>query len=401
VCSPSRAGLLTGRQQNRFGFEFNVGSGTLSVAEGRGLPEGELTVGDVLGDAGLATTYLGKWHVGPLPSQDPRVRGFDHFFGLLGGQRWPLRPGELDVIDVWPEVLEEPEPAWPYGHEVEAVTDDGVIVDLDPRRHLTDSLADRAVDHLAALDDRPFFLLVAFTAAHEPFQAGPEHTGLLTDPSPDPARRAYEGTLAGLDAAVGRVLAALDASGRADDTLVVFTSDHGCDELLGLCSNAPLSGGKLRLTEGGLRVPLLLRWPDRVAPGSTFDDPVSTLDLLPTSARAVGAPLPADRALDGVDLLPFLRGELVAPHPVLGWRLGTAVAVRVGDDKAVVTDGRTWLFDLAADPGETTDLSASSPDRVEALTSAYKALAGVFVAPLWSGRDVTVPVYGEDHGITF
>jgi hypothetical protein len=99
--------------------------------------------------------------------------------------------------------------------------------------------------------------------------------------------------------------------------------------------------------------------------------------------------------------VPFRRGELVAPHPVLGWRLGTAVAVRVDDDKAVVTDGRTWLFDLAADPGETTDLSASSPDRVEALTSAYKALAGVFVAPLWSGRDVTVPVYGEDHGITF
>lgn len=395
VCSPSRAGLLTGRQPNRFGFEFNLGPADVAEREVRGLPHAEVPVAELLRDVGYDTALVGKWHLGLAGHQWPFARGFDDFAGFLSGQRWHQRPGLPGAVDVWPEAEIEP-PVWPFGHWSEVLQANATLAPLADDDHLTDRFADDAVAWLQARREAPFFLVLSMFAAHEPVQASAEHLALIPNPPDSPEEHAYLAMIAATDRALGRVLDAVRVAGVEDDTLVVVQSDNGCPALFGLCSNGGLAGGKVQLTEGGLRVPMLARWPDRIPAGTVFDRPVSGLDWTPTVVAAVGASLPQDRAYDGVDLLPHVRGEAeVEPHPVLTWRLGGAHAVREGDWKALQVNERRWLFHLASDPGETQDRALDEPELLDRLVALGAARDALYAPPAWGPQQVAVDYHGE------
>lgn len=358
-CAPSRAALLTGRTQQRYGFEYNPESGLDEPGE-PGLDPAERTLGALLQAAGYETAAIGKWHLGFAPKHRPTRRGFDHFFGFLGSThayhtaRHPgaLLRGEAPVAE---------------------------------RTYLTDALAREAVAFLTREHTKPFFLYLAFNAVHVPLQPPPRHRERFAKVA-SPERRAYLGMLAALDDAVGRVLDAIDAQGIREETLVVFLNDNGASRN-NHGRNAPFRGTKLTLEEGGIRVPFFVRWPGRVAPGLEVAAPVSVLDVVPTLVAAAGGKLPEGRDYDGVDLAPWWSGERRdRPHPRLFWRAGRTSAVRDGDLKLVRHREATALYDLARDPGETRDLVASRPADVARLRALYDAWEDGMQPPAWTRK---------------
>jgi arylsulfatase A-like enzyme len=357
-CAPSRAGLLTGRYQQRFGFEYNPESG---LGEGRappGLRTSERTVGDVLGAAGYDTAVVGKWHLGFHARFLPNQRGFRRFFGFLGSTHPYLEPGQYGAL-------------WRDGAKT------------DESEFLTEAFAREANAFIEEPRSRPFFLYLPFNAVHLPLEA-PERYRQRFGFVPHPERRTYLAMVSALDDAVGSVLETLTRTGQAGETLVVFASDNG-GSLENHARNAPLRGGKGTMWEGGIRVPLFVRWPGKLPPGSTYAAPVSALDLLPTFAAAAGLPAPVDpRAWDGVDLAPYWQGSVEGrPHPQLYWRAGRDSAVRDGDLKLVRHAKRVELFDLASDSGERRDLAAARPQDVARLRGLYDDWEDGVEPPAW------------------
>jgi arylsulfatase A-like enzyme len=412
ICSPSRAGLLTGRYQQRFGHEgqpheryahngveyfffknfIATGDWVLKRAvapddedvQRQGLPKSELTLAEVLQRHGYATGAFGKWHLGWNDDFVPHHRGFDEHFGYY--EAFSLYQQDIESESVVNQHHSDFSDRFIWGKGrggTAAIRRNGTVVD-EPG-YLTDRLADEAIAFIARHKAEPFFLYVPFPNPHTPFQAKKS----LYDRFPeekDVNRRVYKALIASLDENVGRILTALDEQGVADDTLVLFISDNGGAEYTHAVDNAPLQGGKMTLFEGGLRVPFALRWPGHAPAGTRFDAPVSTLDLMATVAAATGATLPDDRPYDGVDLLPFVRGEREGvPHEALFWRAEYAHAVRKGPWKLVEsTDvGAVALFDLSTDPGETKDLSKAQPDVVKALEADFAQWETQCRAPLW------------------
>jgi len=362
-CSPTRAGLLTGRYQQRFGHEFNPGPPS-PASRGLGLPVGERTLPEVLRGAGFATGLVGKWHLGHAPQFVPQARGFDEFFGFLGGAH-PYLPA---AAERGPNALRRG--GDPVAEE----------------EYLTRAFAREAEAFIDRHRDGPFFLLLAFNAVHSPLEAPADEGDRFAAIGP-PRRRTYAAMLAELDAAVGRVLDALDRAGVADDTLVVFFSDNGGPN--GAARNGDLRGFKASTWEGGIRVPFVIRWPGRVQAGTTFDRPVIQLDLFPTVLAATGVAPPPEVSLDGVDLLPALSGQTATPpHERLYWRFGKQWAIREGDWKLVSGRGAEApiLVDLAHDPGETTDLSDREPAVRRALEEAWRRWDEGLEAPRWPDR---------------
>jgi arylsulfatase A-like enzyme len=364
-CAPSRAGLLTGRYQNRFGFEENLYSIDM------GLPASEVTFGDRMRAAGRVTGLIGKWHVGTQAGYHPLDRGFDEFFGFLGALSHYLPPEGLPGI---PGILRGREPA--------LVTD-----------YLTDAFGREAVSFIERHQHQPFFLLLAFNAPHEPMQAPPaalERFARIEDPT----RRTYAAMVASMDDAIGEVLAKIAACGLEERTLIFFLSDNGGAQgkrWTG-ASNAPFRGGKGETLEGGIRVPFLAQWKGRLPAGGVFDAPVIALDLLPTALAAAGVAAQPEWQLDGVNLLPYLTGEIeTAPHDVLFWRFlfrpkigRNFFAIRQGDWKLVSESVRIpgrerafrsdpKLFDLRADPHEDRDRRDAESQRADALAARWAA----------------------------
>jgi arylsulfatase A-like enzyme len=347
MCAPSRAGLLTGRDHNRYGYDD---PGTyLSEMKGLGdvrLPRREILLSEVLRAAGYETGAFGKWHLGARPGDRPLKRGFDRFFGHLSGTH--------DYFDWGPGL-------WgPIFRNEEAVNEGG---------YLTHATAREAVAFIEQQRAAPFFAYVAFSAIHPPFQVPQSYLDAYAHVA-DERQRLLAAMITALDEAIGSILEALQRLQRAEDTLVIFLSDNGG----AFSSNRPLRGGKGTLLEGGIRVPFLMRWPGRLRAGGVFEPPVSAFDVLPTAAAAAGVRFAPDRPLDGVDLLPYLRGERHdPPHASLSWRWREQWAIRAGPLKLVHAGeeagsvGSTGLYDLAADPGETRDLSAERPEAVARL----------------------------------
>lgn len=347
VCSPTRAGLLTGRYQQRFGHEFNIPP---AYSESNGLPLTETTMADVLKSAGYRTIALGKWHLGYAPKFQPLERGFTDYYGFLQGSRsyWPLEnAGRLN------QLLRDREPVQPETFD-----------------YMTDALAREAAAYIAKSKDKPFFLYLAFNATHSPMHA------TEADLKAAGGNKIAAMTIA-LDRAVGVVLDELRKQGIADHTLVFFLNDNG-----GAAGhdNAPLRGHKGSTWEGGFRVPFALQWPGVVPAGQTFTNPVISLDLFATAIAAAGVAKSPGQPLDGANLLPFVTGKaLDRPHQTLFWKNGGNWAVRDGDLKLVVGDPKTAapeLYDLANDIGETKNLAASRPAdgaRLQGLFDAWKA----------------------------
>ncbi|MFT5142691.1 MAG: arylsulfatase A-like enzyme [Rhodothermales bacterium] len=366
VCAPSRAGMLTGRYQQRFGFEYNLpGKPDPDVPDSaRGLPLSELTIANHLKNLGYATGLIGKWHQGLEDHFHPLNRGFDEFFGMRSGGSGYLTGNARHIEDGF--------------HPV------------DPASigYLTDEFGARAADFVQRHREHPFFLFLSFNAPHTPMEAKPAY---LTQ-----ARADYETTLRATNAAmtrsldenVGRVLDMVREQGLEENTLIVFVNDNGGAMPYNGSLNAPLRGTKGTALEGGNRVPFLVSWPGRVDASTVYQAPVSTMDLLPTFLTAAGGhSLPS---LDGVDLLPFLTGQSAGvPHDTLYWKLNWGAAIRVGDWKLVRTPADDyWIFFLATDPGERNNLAATETGRVNGLRSALESWEAELPAPIWVSEDI-------------
>ncbi|HNT88139.1 MAG TPA: sulfatase-like hydrolase/transferase, partial [Candidatus Hydrogenedentes bacterium] len=303
VCSPTRAGLMTGRYQQRFGHWYNPGP-PVDEQPNIGLPLSETTIADRLKEAGYATGLVGKWHLGLGPEFHPMKRGFDEFFGFPHGSH--------SYVDSRADTKN------PIMRGTEAV---------DEPAYLTEAFTREAVDFIRRRAGAPFFLYLSYNAVHGPLQA-PDAYLERFKAIEDETRRTYAAMLSALDDGVGAVLAALREKGIEEDTLVFFLSDNGGPIAVNGSRNTPFSGAKGTLQEGGIRVPFFLRWPERLPAGRTCDLPVISLDILPTCLAAAGGALPSDAPLDGVNLLPYLAGNEGAPHDYLFWRYHDGAAVR-------------------------------------------------------------------------
>lgn len=372
-CSPTRAGLLTGRYQQRFGHEFNPSG------DAAGLPTSEVTIADRLKAAGYVTGLVGKWHLGGAPQFHPQRRGFDEFFGFLGGAH-AYFPGEGAPIYRGTEVVEEP-------------------------GYLTDALSREAVAFVERHKERPFFLYLAFNAVHTPMHATDDRLKRFASIE-DETRRTYAAMLAAMDEAVGEVTSAIRAAGLEEDTLIVFHADNGGATLLGTTINGsrndPFRGSKRTTLEGGVHVPFVIQWKGSLPAGQVYEQPVIQLDVLPTALAAAGVEIQPNWNLDGVNLLPHLRGEADGPpHDALYWRMGEQSAIRRGEwklvryDRAIDEEGvrsnpregvrvtPARLYNVAKDPGETNDLAASHPEKVEELLGAWRSWNAQLPEPSW------------------
>ncbi len=367
-CSPTRAGLLTGRYQTRFGHEFNP------VGADAGLPLAERTLADHLRAAGYATGLVGKWHLGNGP-RHPQRRGFDEFFGFLGGAH-PYLPGKGKADTI----LRGTTP-------------------VDEKEYLTDALKREAVAFVERHRARPFFLYLAFNAVHTPMHA--TDAGLMRFSAiQNPTRRTYAAMMASMDNAIGAVRAKLRELRLEENTLVLFVSDNGGPTMQGTSINGsvntPLRGSKRTTLEGGVRVPFLVAWPGHLPAGRTFDPPAIQLDFAPTALAAAGVAVRPEWNYEGVDLTPYLNGQNTGrPHETLYWRFGQQMALRHGEYKLVrydnAADGAKGgvtgprLYNLAADVGEGTDLMAREPEKAKQLQGLWDAWNAKNVAPLWGG----------------
>ena len=367
-CSPTRAGLMTGRYQQRFGHEMNPAF--LPDDTSVGLPAGEITIADLMRKAGYATGFVGKWHLGAAAPFHPLDRGFQEMYGFLGGGH-----------QYFPEMLTgTAEYTVPLMRNRETVKE---------TEYLTTAFGREAAAFVRRHKDHPFFLYLAFNAPHTPLQA-PEAAIAKLAGIADEKRRVYGAMIAVMDDAIGRVLGALREAGVENNTLVFFLSDNGGPTSVTNCRNDPLKGAKGQTYEGGIRVPFLASWPGRLPAGATYDRPVVSLDILPTAVALAGGELPKDRPIDGVNLMPFLLGEAKgAPHEVLFWRQNgnSPWAVRSGDDKLVMIQNGTAVehYDLAKDIGEAKDLGDAGGDGVKAVLAKFEAWNAQLVAPKWQG----------------
>ena len=344
-CSPSRAGLMTGRYPTRFGHEFN------SVANRSGLRLDQVTLAERLRALGYATACIGKWHLGGGLEYRPTRRGFDEFYGTLANT--------------------------PFFHPtnfVDSRISDDVRPVTDPAFYTTDAYAERSLDWIERSKGRPWFLYLAFNAQHAPLQAPKKYLDRFAGIT-DEKRRIFAAMMAAMDDAVGRVMAKVRALGQEENTIFFYIADNGGPTQSTTSSNGPLRGFKMTTFEGGPRVPFLAQWKGRWPAGKVYDLPVMNLDVLPTVVTAAGGKPEASWRLDGVDLTPFVTGaNPERPHETLYWRYGPQWAVRHGDLKLVVSkggSGKPELYDLSKDIGESKDLAAAQPAKVRELQALW------------------------------
>ena len=397
VCSPSRAGLLTGRYQQRFGHEFLPRTG---AEYGDGLPVEEATLADALREAGYATGMVGKWHLGSEEKFHPLNRGFDELFGMVTWGADYLDPTRKDARIMRragrPVGESASPPAW-KGRGADTVMRGNTPVAEDD--YLTEAFTREAVAFIRKYKERPFFLYLPYTAVHGPLQVTQQYYDRFPDIE-DEGSRIYAAMTSALDDGIGVVLDALEESGLEDDTMVVFLSDNGAG-VSDVCSNEPLRLGKQTMFEGGIRVPFAMKWPARIPQGITYEHPVSALDIFPTAVAAAGGKLPPDRDIDGVDLVPYLDGSnSQKPHDKLFWRAGPIWAARVGDWKLTYAADRHWLYDLSEDIGEINNLADKRRDIVKAITASYERWNSGNIEPRWPTiRAKSMPAFSVD-GVT-
>jgi arylsulfatase A-like enzyme len=395
VCSPSRAGLLTGRYQQRFGHETNPGPSLEGVDE-FGLPVKEATMGNRFKELqlGYTTGWIGKSHLGSQSQYHPRNRGFDRFWGYLRSHH---------------NYFNANQPA----NQTDPILDDFMQVPANPPlQYLTQELGTKCLEFIEVHHAQPFFLYAPFSAVHfddsgelpTPLSLRDE-LALHAAPSTG-IRNDMAATLLGLDHAVAALVAKLVEHNLLENTIIFFTSDNGGDPNFG-ADNGGLKGRKTDLYEGGIRVPLIVQWKDTI-PAQVQSAPVSTLDILPTAIAATGHVIPAAWQLDGVNLLPWLKGQAPAPVRTLYWRVETdgklppppestapdvkdgMRAIRQGDFKLVkMSAASSWeLYNLYEDPGETNNIASTDPTRVTQMIADYKAWTAQLARPRWAWDDL-------------
>lgn len=362
-CSPSRAGLLSGKYQQSFGHEHNP---PYDEANGEiGIDANTKLLSKRMSEAGYQTGLIGKWHLGAGEPFRPSNRGFKEFYGFLGGGH--------HYFKVKIKGKNYDSPMWRDNE----TTDDELT-------YLTDDLTNEGLDFIERNRDEPFCLLMMYNAPHAPDHVTEEYLSRVRSIQ-HPGRRKYAALVQGIDEGVKRIVAKLAALKLADETMVVFLSDNGGRR--GVSDNRPLRGNKGWLHEGGIRVPFIISYPGKLDEGAVFDQPVVALDLLPTAMALGGLTVP--QHCDGVNLMPFLVGnEKRNPHPTLYWRVcgGGGFAIRDGDWKLVHDVGMqaAELYDLSKDMGENNDVSQHFPDVVSTLMTKYKSWDASLESPRWT-----------------
>ncbi len=383
VCSPSRAGLITGRYQHRFGFEFNAGPLQRAINEkDMGLPLTEITLAQAMKKAGYATGMVGKWHLGMQEKFHPTQRGFDEYFGFLFGANTYVDPKRPDAV-VAEAAGGEATPAWPRNKLNPVYRNQAPVEETD---YLTEAFAREAVAYIERHKNEPFFLYAPFNAPHTPLQATQKYVDRFKHIQ-DQRRQVYAAMVSALDDAVGAILKKLRDTGLEKNTMVVFLSDNGCATYTQACTNDPLRSGKLTHFEGGPRVPFALQYPAQLKGGMTYNKAISSLDLFPTALALARVALPKDRPYDGVNLLPYLLGQnKQPPHEVLCWRNGENAGVRKGNWKLFKASDKYWLYDLSKDKGEQQNLADKYSQVVEDLKKELQKWEVQMKAPLWPCR---------------
>ncbi len=409
TCAPSRAALMSGRYGTRFGFEFtptppgmmqlgalgptpagrlrpNLGNPDAEVVafDDMGMPASEVTIAELLSERGYHTVHIGKWHLGRAKGMAPEDQGFDESLLMASGLYLP--EDHPDVVSSKQDFDPVDRFLW-VAMRFAASFNGGPA--FEPDGYLTDYYTQQAVEVIEANKDRPFFLYLAHWAPHTPLQATRSDYEALSHIA-NHRERVYAAMIRSLDRGVGQVLDALERNGLEENTLVLFTSDNGAAGYIGLPEvNRPFRGWKATLFEGGIHVPFFAKWPARIAAGTEVSAPVHHFDMYATAAAAAGAPLPDDREIDGVDLVPFATGEAGGvPHDALFWRSGASQSALVNGWKLNVSDppGRSWLFDLSADPTEQRDLSKERPEKLAELQAALAAHNAGQAEPLWASQ---------------
>ena len=373
-CSPTRAGLLTGRYQQRFGHEHNPVYDPLDEKEG--LPLTEKLLPEYMKTAGYVTGWVGKWHLGSSPKHAPWQRGFGETFGFIGGGHRFLG---------WvPNGRQYTLPLLQKGEETK---------DVPP--HLTAAFGNEAARFIRSNKEKSWMLYMAFNAPHTPHEPTPDRLEKFAHIT-NPARRKYLAQVSLMDDAIGTMMAALNESGQAKNTLVFFFSDNGGPVQNGAV-NTPLRGTKGQVYDGGVRVPFLISWPGKLPAGATYDSPVSSLDVLATAMAISGQQMPVDKKYDGVNLIPYLIGEnKESPHEYLYWRNGKKMhAVRNGNWKLVrLANQPIGLYDLSTDIAESKNLATEKPEIATKLIAALDAWDKELIDPVFPGSTVK----NEDWG---
>lgn len=412
TCAPSRAALMSGRYPTRFGFEFtptpagmqktlyrlsdgdatglppfvHEEAGEEMPYEEMGMPASEISLAETLKDQGYHTVHIGKWHLGTNNGMAPHDQGFDESLLMASGLYLPEKdPGvvnskqDFDPIDrfLWKAM------------RFAASFNGGD--DFEPKGYLTDYYTNEAVKVIEANKERPFFLYLAHWAPHTPLQASKEDYDAL--PQIDLHReRVYASMIRALDRGVGEVMQALKDNGLDENTLVIFTSDNGGAGYIGLPEiNEPYRGWKITFFEGGIHVPYFMKWPGKIAPGTTYDKPVHHFDIFATAAEAGSAAPITDRKMDGVNLLPWIAGGEApdtAPHDRLFWKEGHYQVVNTGTWKLQRTErpDKIWLFNLETDPTEQVNVADENPDVVAELMVMLDVHMSEQMEPRWPAQ---------------
>ena len=373
VCSPSRAGLITGRYQNRFGYSRNI---LLAPNDSlMGLPLSEQTLPDVLNNVDYKTKAIGKWHLGAHKSLVPEKRGFDEFFGfLIGGHRY--FPEDLTLNDLT-------EARRQMDGYITKIYDNGKRINT--KKYLTEELSDNAVKFIEDNSDNPFFLYLSYNAPHTPLQATTKD--LERNKHIDiEKRQTYAAMVSSMDDGIGLILDKLEQKNIFENTIVFFFSDNGGVEWYNFSDNGPLRGIKGDFFEGGIRVPFAMQWPNKIKPGTIYDKPIIALDIFATVASAAKAEKYIKNEIDGVNLIPYLSGNKSgSPHEYLYWKNPDKDIDVIRDDryKYLRIKNDEYIFDLKNDISEESNIIDLSKPIYDRLKSQFK---------LWE-KDMIDPVF--------
>jgi arylsulfatase A-like enzyme len=432
VCAPSRAGIITGRYQTRFGFEtqemefypanmieylsgrylVNIGDWVVStkpryprewqIAK-QGVPPTEIELGEVMKKMGYTTGVIGKWHLGSNPKyQTPLKRGFDYSYGCLGAFTLYGHSADTKGLVNFRSNSFSTKYQWDMGRsENGAIVENGRTIKKE-EGYLTDHIAENTISFIKRNKDKPFFLYVPFTAPHEPFQAKEADYNNQKGKTKDEGKAVYWGIIDALDKAVGDIHKTVKELGLEKNTIIYFLSDNGPASYTGIPDCGPLKGGKLTQFEGGINVPFIMKWKGKIQPGTKFDYPVISLDIFSTSVAAAKGALPTDRKIDGVNLLPYINGEQKGrPHEMLYWKADHINVIRKGDYKLILSTRDNWieLYNLKTDKGETKDLSKEMPEKVKELSvDFYNWRTTLPKKPMWPRiMDHKFNIRGKDY----
>lgn len=418
VCAPSRCGILTGRYQQRCGFETqqmefyptNIieylsgkymsqkDSSWVVVTKPRypreweivkqGIPPSELTLAQLFKKYNYKTGIIGKWHLGKDPDINiPTKCGFDYQYGCYGAFTLYAEKEEQEDIVNFKRKTFESKYQWQMARKDDAMIYENNKKIKNERQYLTDAIRDRSIKFIQQNKNNPFFLYIPFTAPHEPYQAklslySEEYVNVK-----EKGKAVYNAIIHSMDDAIGAIMKKLTDLNIDDNTIIVFLSDNGPATYTNIASSAPLKGGKLTEFEGGIRVPIIFKWKNHLPPNTIYDKPISTLDIFPTVAAAADMKLPLDRIIDGVNLLPFLsQMDTAPPHSKLFWRADHIHAIQKEEYKLIFSSRDKWaeLYNLTLDPNEKNNLYLLMPQKVQELQEELKLWEKTLPAkPMW------------------